>query len=575
MIDFKHLKVQNFFSVGNNPIEINLKNVNITLICGKNGVGKSSITLDAIFFALYGKSFRKVNLPNMINSTNKKELLVELSFSVGVNNYHIKRGIKPNIFEIYVNGVLKPQLAAVKDYQQYLTSTVLKMDEKTFRQLVVVGSTSYIPFMRLSAADRRTVVEDMLQIDIFSQMSMYAKEELQEISKRVSELLDKERDINTEIYALESRKNQQETMSETYIKELKDSLEEKQQSVLETDKEISKVLEIFETDVVKSASENNAKLKKLLKDASTLKAKKIAELEEVESKKLFFEENDACPVCSSVLTEEIKQEKVIAFESKIETIHTNLAAFDPVFQKYQMELEKNELLITKINSLTSQLSVLRSRKKSLEDDISTLKLKITEYTKQSKASKDSYKDELLQYTKQLDGLKSQKDAEQTNERAIQELLVLLKDSGVKAVIIKRYLDIINELVRKYLNVIGYDVLFEFDENFNETISDRRKLDFEYGNLSEGEKLRIDISVMFAFRELSKIRNSISTNILFLDEFTQGTLDIAGFETICEILKTCPNENIFIISHEYEMFQSVIDANMVLEKVNGFTKMKYV
>ena len=573
MIIFKKIIIKNFLSVGNKPIELELNTHNITSISGENGSAKSAICIDSIFYALYGKSFRKVSLPKLINSYNQKCLLVELYFSINQKEYKIIRGQKPSIFEIYIDNVLKPPMANVKDYQNFLVNQVLKMDEKTFRQLVVIGSSSYTPFMNLTAAERRVVIEQLLRIDIFSSMSILTKQYLSEANTLLGTL---EHKIDTLSMKIElQHKNDIAILQqiESSIQECETEINELTNKKNEQEKLYTSLLSKIDNNLMTSLKNKSKKISNDLSVIKQLRMKKLSQEEQVDKIISFFEKNNICPTCTQKLDEIFVYDKIKELSQKKNNYISDLKIFDEKILElqntYNESVEKFNILIDefkKIENIKKDISTIESNINLCVKQKNTLLEKITK-------AKNTESIDVKKYTRELQDTKEKFDICNQKIKALSIIQNLLKDDGVKSIIIKSYLNIINALISKYLNIIGYNVVFELDENFNESIHTKHMETFEYNNFSEGEKLRLDSAIMFAFRDLAKLRSSISTNILILDEFDHGTLDNTGFESVVEILKSCKDQNIFIISHTTDYFNAIADRNLIAIKKNNFSELK--
>lgn len=575
MIVFKKISIKNFLSIGNKPVELELNTHNITSVSGENGASKSAICIDSIFYALYGKSFRKVSLPKLINSYNKKGLWVELTFSVNQNEYRIVRGMKPNIFEIYVNGELKPPMANVKDYQAYLINHVLKMDEKTFRQLVVIGSSSYTPFMNLTAAERRVVIEQLLRIDIFSTMSTITKTYVSETNSLLTEL---KHQTDTLSLKIEMQKKNDEAL----LKQIESDIESKHHEVelLKNDK--SKV-EARYKDALSQIDRNymeelKTKSKKTKEDWNTLeqlRMKKVSQGEQINNIISFFEKNNICPTCTQKLEDSFVKEKMKELQEKKIKQNSDLKLFDDKIYELQQSYKQSVDAFNKIIQELNKAEEIKREVSSIDSTIQFAMRQIRSLQDRLEKEKNTVSEDVTSFIEELSVVRKSLEECQRKKEALSIIQDLLKDDGVKSIIIKSYLNIINALISKYLNIIGYNVVFELDENFNETIKSKHMEAYEYNNFSEGERLRIDSAIMFAFRDLAKIQSSISTNILILDEFDHGTLDTQGFESIVEILRNCRDENIFIISHATDYFGAIADRNLVAVKKNNFSELKLI
>lgn len=573
MIEFKKVKMTNFLSVGKEPVEIELNNHAITLVTGENGAAKSSTCIDSIYYALYGKSFRKVNLKNMINSTNKKGMLVELEFSNSGNDYKIVRGQKPSVFEIYVNGILEPQLASVVQYQAWLTQNVLKMDERTFRQLIVIGSTSYTPFMMLSAPDRRVVIEDLLRIDVFSAMKDVAK---QYVSENNANLTATSQEIDT----LKVKISMQKQNDENLIKQLEESLANEWENYHAERKTL------FEQEAIYKKLQNDFSAEELkrLNDGMTAASENFQKIQMLHSKKQgqgtiltqqanFFLKNEVCPTCGQHLSQEFIAERMKELDEKRAKFDAELKLFEEKIEELKEVYKNQKEAFNRGRELWDKCSAAKGDCEYTERTMRNIKSRIAGLEERIENLKNRESVDVQAFVKELEQVQTIEEKQKDRQKALQIITSMLKDDGVKSLIIKNYLPIINSLIAKYLNIIGYDIGFELDENFNESIRAHGKEDFNYFSFSEGERLRIDTAIMFAFRELAKIQSSISANILIMDEYDKGTLDENGFHNVVEILKTCRDENIIVISHSADFYSTIADRHLTAYKKRGFSHMR--
>ena len=575
MIVFKKISIKNFLSIGNKPVELELNTHNITSVSGENGASKSAICIDSIFYALYGKSFRKVSLPKLINSYNKKGLWVELTFSINQNEYRIVRGMKPNVFEIYVNNELKPPMANVKDYQTYLINHILKMDEKTFRQLVVIGSSSYTPFMNLTAAERRVVVEQLLRIDIFSTMSQITKTYVSETNSLLTELSHQADTLSLKI-------EMQKKNDEALLKQIEDDIENKYQDVEHLRSKRNEV-ELRYQDALSKIDRNymeelKTKSKKTKDDWNTLeqlRMKKVSQCEQVNKIISFFEKNNVCPTCTQKLEGSFVAEKMKELQEKKAKQDSDLKLFDNKINELQLSYKQSVDTFNRIIQELNKAEEIKREVSSIDNTIQFATKQILSLQARLERERNTESIDIQSFMEELDKVKRSLIECEKKSEALSIIQGLLKDDGVKSIIIKSYLNIINALISKYLNIIGYNVIFELDENFVETIKSKHMEAFEYNNFSEGERLRIDVAIMFAFRDLAKIQSSISTNILVLDEVTRGVMDASGIEAISDILKTNIEDNIIIISHDTDYFNVIADRVVRVVKKNMFSEIKYI
>ena len=563
MILFRNVRWKNLLSTGNFFTEIKLDGNTNTLIVGENGSGKSTM-LDALCFGLFGKPFRNINKPQLLNSINQKDCIVEVEFNTSNKSYKIVRGIKPNKFEIYQNGDLINQDAAVRDYQEFLEKFILKLNYKSFTQIVTLGSASFTPFMQLSAADRRAIIEDLLDIQIFSTMNTLVKERL---SINKESLFDKKHQIELT--------QQKYDMQKKHIDELKQNNENK---VKEYDTEIqlhndtvSSLLINVETFtcqteelqlVVASKIDTEVKVKKITKLESQIESN----LSKFQKDISFFQSHDDCPTCRQTIANSFKEEELKSLSSKVTECEHGLSELEKKLLAEQNKLnditEKQKLInqkqveIATANTTINETNKLIARLHKLIDELKNSKV-VTDLEEQRlKELKDSLS--ILQSNlKQLIEEKSYYDVAST----------LLKDTGIKTKIVKQYLPIINKLVNKYLASLDFFVNFNLDESFKETIKSRHRDDFSYNNFSEGEKQRIDMALMLTWRAVAKLKNSSNTNLLILDETFDSSLDANGTEELMKILHMLEGVNLFVISHKGDILQDKF-ANVI-----RFTKEK--
>lgn len=572
MVIFEKIRFKNFLSYGNTFTEIPLNKDRTTLSTGVNGQGKSTF-IDAITFALYGKPFRKINKGQLINSINKSELVTEIEFSIGPSKYKIIRGIKPNIFEVYCNDVLVKQDAKVKDYQEQLERYILKMNYKSFTQVVILGSARYTPFMQLSASDRRSVIEDLLDIQIFSNMNSVVKD-------KVSGIKDAVQDCK---YNIELFKDKIELQKQN-IKQNKKASDElvlmKQEIIANTFVEIEdlqkSVEELLEENKILSEeiSDLNSleeKQKKLFNFGVKLKNN----ISKIEKETEFYHNNDNCPTCKQSIDQKFKDDAVSKNNVKLEELklgESKLIEEYTVGKQRLSEIENVNIKITNNNILISDKnSNIRSAQKYIKlvsDEINTIQ--------SSNNIQESGKDTLQELIESLD-IYVEKYEEYITEKSYYDFIaIMLKDGGIKTRIIKQYLPILNKYINQYLTQLDFFVNFNINENFEEVIKSRHRDEFTYANFSEGEKTRLDLAILFSFRQLARLKNSVNTNLLILDEIMDGSLDVGGTDVFMNLLSTVDkNTNIFVISHKSDQVSDKFDSILKFEKIKNFSKMKVI
>lgn len=567
MIHFKTIRYKNFLSTGNIFTEIKLDENPSTLVVGTNGAGKSTM-LDALTFALFGKPFRNINKPTLVNSINEKDCVVEVEFRSANKNYKIIRGIKPNKFEIYVNGEMLNQDAAAKDYQEVLEDQILKFNYKAFNQIVILGSASFVPFMQLSASDRRTIIEDLLDINIFSSMNVLVKERTSGIKTRATEL-------KAELESTLSQINLQKKFIEDAKKNNNEQIEAKQKEYDDTLDQIDSLT----ADVKKIQRHTNILLKGISDETATKdKQKKLGQLEakiesnisKVKKEIEFYTNNDNCPTCRQHIDPSFKTSIVVDQE-------VMLGQYDDGLKKLQEEYNKVSERVLKIADVQKNIN-------NHNNEITRINASVTQMQKYAKKlikeiddlkNKKVLSDDMLNVSKELvdtlEQLKNERDELVETKKYIDVAAVLLKDSGIKAKIIKQYLPVINKLVNKYLASMDFFVNFEIDEEFKETIKSRFRDVFSYENFSEGEKMRIDLALLFTWRAIAKMKNSMNTNLLILDEVFDSSLDNNGTEEFMKLIQSLNDTNIFIISHKGDVLMDKFKTIIRFEKVKNFSR----
>ena len=566
MITFESVRYKNFLSTGNVFTEIKLNENSTTLIVGENGAGKSTF-LDAITFALFGKPFRSVNKPQLVNSINEKECVVEIVFHIGKRSYKIIRGIKPNVFEIYADGELLNQDARSKDYQDQLEKNILKMNYKSFTQIVILGSTNFTPFMQLSAADRRTVIEDLLDIQIFSAMNQVVKSRLHTYKDEAAQLkiqIDNTKD-KIELHKKhldELKKNTKEIVDAKKIEvtENKASLSEFENEATDIEAKIENLsIEVSEDETV------TKKFNKL----NQLEAKIEGNIQKLEKDIEFYSVNSTCPTCDQAINN--KEEKVHTCNSKITELNEGLNKLKEESDAVLQRINTIKATQKQLKLLEQDLVRINTSRKQVRNYIAKLEREIEEIE-----SKPAMSDEFKAQSKILlndlqafnEKRKNVSDALLTHDIVAQ----LLKDGGIKSKIIKQYVPVINKLVNKYLAAMDFFVNFNIDEEFKETIKSRHRDDFSYENFSEGEKKRIDLALLFTWRSVAKLKNSVNTNLLIFDEVFDGSLDINGTEEFMKLINMM-NEgtNIFVITHKSDQMVDKFKHTIRFGKVKNFSQ----
>jgi DNA repair exonuclease SbcCD ATPase subunit len=558
MILFKTIRWQNMLSTGNQFTEVALDRSKSTLIVGENGAGKSTV-LDALSFALYGKPFRNINKPQLVNSMTQKNLVVECEFMVGSKHFCVKRGIKPQIFEIYQNGEMINQNSSARDYQEYLEKSILKLSFKSFGQIVILGSANYLPFMQLPAHARREVIEDLLDIQIFTTMNNLLKEKIATNKASISEADYQINLIENKIELTNKHINSLKTNNDHLIKQKQLLIDELMSEILLTEmaltRENNKLKDML--DQITDSEKVNSKRTKLIELESQLETK----IRTLKKEITFYHDNDSCPTCRQGIDHDFKNETIGDRETKQNEITDALSKIEAEINAINDRVNEITAINKEITAINTKITELNSDIRSWNNSIKTLQTEIDGLEKNTEVLDES-KGDLDLLSKQLGDQQKHKE-ELANERSVIEVAgVLLKDSGIKTRIIKQYVPIMNKLINKYLAAMDFFVQFELDENFNETIRSRYRDDFSYASFSEGEKMRIDLSLMFTWRAIAKLRNSASTNLLIMDEVFDSSLDVGGTEEFLKILEGLTGDtNTFVISHKgdqlYDKFHSVI------------------
>ena len=568
MIHFKTIRWRNFLSTGNQFTEVELDKHPTTLVIGENGAGKSTI-LDAICFGLFGKAFRNINKPQLVNSINQKNCVVEIEFRIGRKEYKVIRGMKPGVFEIYQDGNIINQDAAVKDYQKYFEDKILKLNFKSFTQIVILGSASFTPFMQLAQGIRREVIEDILDIQIFSVMNSLLK-------TRINDMKDKIREIDTQI----ELGKQKVKLQQDYIKQLEDDQKKRNddiQAKIDKSKEDIKSLEeesrllTEQYNILSNSVKDDDEISTKRAEMASLYKSLQARIKKVESDILFYEEHDSCPTCAQDISTELKTTTIGKHTHKKEEISN---AVDSLYNKMQdLEVRANEIIETKqtIVSLQNKITGNNANVIAQQNYIKAIQTE-AERTIDSENSLDSAKGALKVLAKEVVLTAESKSKLKEDSYYLDACSSLLKDTGIKTRIIKQYLPVINKLVNKYLTAMDFFVSFELDEAFNETIKSRHRDDFSYASFSEGEKQRIDLALLFTWRTIAKMKNSAATNLLLLDEVFDSSLDSNGTEFVMTLLNTIGDDvNVFVISHKGDQLLDKFKNQIKFEKHQNFSR----
>ena len=568
MIRFHAVRWKNFLSTGGQFTEVKLDKATTTLIVGENGAGKSTI-LDAICFCLFNKPFRNINKPQLMNSINGKGLHVEIEFSIGPKEYKIVRGSRPGIFEIYVNDDLLNQDAASKDYQKYLEDNILKLNYKSFTQIVILGSASFTPFMQLPLGHRREIIEDILDIQIFTVMNSVLKDKNAELKNQITS-------IDTQIEIGKNKVKMQQQYIATLENDKQKKVEDVQKRILETSAEISQLNASVSTE-----RETESNLKSSISDAKEKRNKRtemgslLRKLSEritaQETQVQFYHDNDTCPTCSQSLDNEIKSDAIQSHTHKIDEITTAIESLNTQLTDIENRLAEIDTIEEKISEHQSNIikinsSIIANQNyiQKLQEDLSSSSTETTDI--------NGEKVKLKTLAKEVVAYADEKSKVSEEKHYLDIASILLKDTGIKTKIIRQYLPVINKLVNKYLVAMDFFCHFELDETFNEKIKSRHRDEFSYASFSEGEKQRIDLALVFTWRTIAKMKNCASTNLLLLDEVFDSSLDANGTDYVMNLINTLGDEtNVFVISHKgdllFDKFRNVIK----FEKHQNFSR----
>ena len=567
MIIFKKIRWKNFLSTGNQFTQVDFLEYQTNLIVGTNGAGKSTI-LDALTFALFNKPFRKINKSQLVNTTNEKETLVEVDFEVNKREYVIRRGIKPNIFDIQVNGELLHREADDRTNQKILEENILKVNYKSFTQIVILGSSAFVPFMQLTAPNRREVIEDLLDIRIFSSMNNFLKDKVRIEKEQIKSLDLKKDNIKDKILMQENFMKELEEQGKTSVKSNQDKI-----STLIDDSEYcsssNKELEIEVSDLTKEQEKLSGSSQKLLK-LNNLKGKITQKVSTITKEHKFFSENVTCPTCTQTIEESFRLNRIDDVQSKAKDLNKGLKELEETIES---ERERERLftkLSKEITKLNNGISQNNTRISGFQRQIRDLESEIQRITEQSK-NRNTEHEKLNEFRENLQKTFENLADKKTEINYYDFAYSLLRDDGVKTKIIRKYLPFINQQINRYLQMMDFYINFTLDEEFKETVQSPIHEDFSYASFSEGEKMRIDLALLFTWREVARVKNSVNTNLLIMDEVFDSSLDGFGTEEFLKIIRyIIKDANIFVISHKTDLldkFESVIK----FDKVKGFSR----
>ena len=569
MINFTKIRWKNLLSSGNTFTEIQLDEYQTTLVLGENGAGKSTM-LDALCFGLYGRGFRNLKKELLINSVNEKNLEVEVEFYIGKKNYKVIRGIKPNIFQIYIDDVFVNQDANVRDYQEQLEKHILKMNYRSFTQVCILGSANFVPFMQLKSKERRNLVEDLLDISIFSTMSDILRTrisnhviETRETDHEINIMEERISGLNQQLTVLQTNRDEKIGKFETTITETQTNIEQ----LLETVDGKNKIVDAKSTEI-SDKDKSESRLNTAIQTISKLEQKRTKLEEEI----IFYEQNDNCPVCEQGIDEEHKKTHVATKQTKKDAMVDAIRDLTKLIQQSNRRMEEIRVISESIKGIQSEIGVIQSEIVSNQKYITKLLSEIEDLKNEATGGSNT-QSKIEDSEEKLDILHSKKESLSDQSHYYDIASTLLRDQGVKQKIIKQYVPIMNNMINKYLASLEFFVGFELDEAFEETIKSRFRDVFKYDNFSQGEKMRIDLALLFTWRAIARMKNSVNTNLLVLDEVFDSSLDVSGTDDFLKLLNTLTEKtNVFIISHKGEALYDKFNNVLRFEKYKNFSRL---
>ena len=567
MITFKNLKYRNFLSSGQHWTDINFQEYNTNLVIGTNGSGKSTM-LDALTFALFNKPFRKINKSQLINTTNEKDTLVEVEFSVNSRDYLVRRGIKPNIFDIEVNGEALHRQADDRSNQKILEENILKVNYKSFTQIVILGSSTFVPFMQLTGSNRREVIEDLLDIRIFSTMNNLMREKMREQRDSLKTLTLRKDNIQDKMVMQKNFMAELDAQRQTGIKASNKKIKE---YTLEVDNllESNEIKTVDVSELIKK-QENVTGAGKKLKKLNTLKGKLSNKVTTITKEHKFFSDNTVCPTCTQSINEEFRIDRINDVQSKAKELQSGYKELENAIQKEEEREHQFTQLSQEISTLNNDISQNNTKISGFQRQIRDLESEIQTITDQLQ-NRNTEHEKLAEFKTNLKDTIEELSEKREQLNHYDFAYSLLKDDGVKTKIIKKYIPVINQQVNRYLQLMDFYINFHLDEEFNETVKSPIHEDFSYASFSEGEKMRIDLALLFTWREVARIKNSVNTNLLIMDEVFDSSLDGFGTEEFLKIIKfVIKDANIFVISHKSDLHDK-FDNVIKFDKVKGFSR----
>lgn len=564
MITFEQLSYKNFLATGDVPIVIDLNTHASTLIVGRNGAGKSTMT-EALCFALFGQALRNINKPALVNSVNKRDALVELTFRINGTAYRVVRGIKPNVFEIYENGVLIPSPAALADYQTLLETQILKLNYKSFRQIVVLGSASYVPFMRLTPAARREIIEDILDIEIFSAMSSLAKDELTTLKTRTETLAQQKSLLDEQVRMGESFTAQLDEERDAQLAKIRAAIEQENAEIerltrTRTDASARAVTYAPTQDAYARAREKRVQLENTYQSL-------VSREKKLQKEREFYTSHDECPTCTQSITAEFKESRFAQIGNKEHDAQNAKQQCQTYIARYTQQIVESEALLAEFAALKKEIEQIDYKLPIHRRRVVELGIELIKPVQQAPVV------DLDEIRHRITSTVHEQHETAQKRSIVETASTLLKDNGIKSRVIKHYLPIINKHINQYLTAMDFPIHFNLDEEFKERIESRHRDDFSYDSFSEGEKKRIDLALLLTWRAVARLKNSASCNVLVLDEVFDSSLDVNGTEEFLKIIHALEHANIFVISHKTDSLVDKFSNVLHYEKQRGFSTLK--
>lgn len=566
MLEFKKIRWKNFLSTGNQWTEVDLSKSRTTLIIGKNGAGKSTL-LDAITYALFGRPFRKINKPQLHNSITRKGLLVECELNINGVPYLIRRGDRPGIFEVWQDGKLLNQNAKNTEYQETLEKQIIKCNFKSFCQIVILGSATYQPFMALPAGNRREIIEDLLDLQVFTIMNKLLVQRINDNNSSIYDIDNKKEMAAQKLKLMRKHIAELQNNNDRMIEEKRDQIASTVSQIEATEHQIEDLRE--EISDLKSSISDKSTINDKIRQLQDLRTKISSKVETIKKEVNFFHEFDNCPTCQQAIDEAFKADAISTKSTKIIETEVGLSQLQDEYNRVSERMDKIMETQSSITDLNLDLNVLNTKINGWTEHVNQLDVEIKSIRSTSKQVDTS---QLSATQEEIEKCKTDLEELHEQKHVYQVAGSLLKDGGIKSKIVKQYIPIINKLINKYLSVMDFFVNFDLNENFEETIKSRHRDEFSYGSFSEGEKMRINLAILFTWRAVSKLRNSINTNLLIMDEVLDGSIDTDAKDAFFQILETLTDTNVFVISHMGDSLFEKFDSVIKFEKHNNFSRM---